>query len=318
MCVSKLHQVIIFISFFVPLAAVTFTCPYFINKFTERGFVVKDYHKKNLTMVPTYGGLLILFASIFSISLNSMFFKLSIQNYVCMLVIISFGLFGLIDDMINIGQLSKLCIMYYCSYPLIQCVTHTAIIIPSIGNIEFGIFYLQFIVPTFVLVASNLINMHAGFNGLDSGLSIIILISLILKSIIVNDVENIIVIISLTGALVGYFVYERYPSSIFLGNIGSLSIGAAIGITIVTQGFLISGFIMLLPHTVNFLMYVYWKWNKSPDVEFAKVRYDGTLEVPNRLTLKWILPYYYNMTEKQATYSMYFLTGICCLASFFV
>lgn len=317
MYITKLQQVTLFVNFLVPLTIIIFTSPYVITKFTERGFVVKDYHKRSLTMVPTYGGLLILLISTFSIPFNVIFFKLSIQNYIILLVIISFGLFGLIDDMINIGQLAKLCIMYYCSYPLVQHMTGTAIFVQGIGNIEFGIFYPQFIVPTFVLVASNLINMHAGFNGLDSGLSILILTSLILKSILIGDIENIVSIVSLAGALIGYYVYEKYPSRIFWGNTGSLAIGAAIGIAIVIQGFLISGFIMLLPHTINFIMYVYWRWKKLPDVEFAKIRYDGTLKVPNRLTLKWILPYYYNMTEKQATCSMYLFTGICCLIGIF-
>jgi UDP-N-acetylglucosamine--dolichyl-phosphate N-acetylglucosaminephosphotransferase len=316
--ISKLQQIILFINFLAPLTFIIILSPFIIRKLNEKKIVVKDYHKKDLTMVPTYGGLLIIIASFSFFALNSLFFEFSTQNYIILLVIISFGLFGLIDDMINVGQLAKLCIMYYCSYPLIQYTTHTTIIVQGIQPIEFGILYSQLIIPTFVLVSSNLINMHAGFNGLDSGLSILILISLILKSVIIGDVENIISIVSLTGALVGYYIYERYPSRIFWGNVGSLAIGAAIGIIIVIQGFLISGFIMLFPHTINFLMYVYWKWKKFPDIEFARVRRDGTLEVPNRLTLKWVLPYYFNMTEKQATYSMYFLTGTCCIISIFI
>ena len=70
---------------------------------------------------------------------------------------------------------------------------------------------------------------------------------------------------------------------------------------------------MLIPHTVNFLMYVYWKIKKYPAVKFGKVREDGTLEVPNPLTLKWVLPYYYRLTEKQATYAMFLLTSVFCI-----
>jgi UDP-N-acetylglucosamine--dolichyl-phosphate N-acetylglucosaminephosphotransferase len=253
-----------------------------------------------------------------SLSLNSLFFKFTTTNYVAMIVITLFGLFGVLDDMINIGRMSKFLIMYYCSYPLIQYVTHTTLIIPGIGNIELGIFYLQFIIPTYVLVASNLVNMHSGYNGLASGLSIIVLSSLIIKSVIIDDIENIIAIAALTGATIGFYFYEKYPAKIFWGNVGSLTIGAAIGTIIVIQDFIISGFIMLIPHTINFLMYVYWRVRKYPPAKFGRDRGDGILEVPNPLTLKWVLPYYFHLTEKQATYAMFLLTSFFCVLGILV
>jgi hypothetical protein len=52
--------------------------------------------------------------------------------------------------------------------------------------------------------------------------------------------------------------------------------------------------------------------------KFGKLRKDGTLEVPNRLTLKWILPYYFRMTEKQVVLAMYALTALFCIIGFAV
>ncbi|MDW7732246.1 MAG: UDP-N-acetylglucosamine-1-phosphate transferase [Methanolobus sp.] len=269
-------------------------------------------------MVPDRGGIAILLVAMVSFSLTTLFFKFSTTNYVALIVVALFGLFGILDDMIDIGRVTKLLLMYYCSYPLIQYATTTAFTFPSIGDFELGILYLQFVVPTFVLVASNLVNMHSGFNGLASGLSVIVLISLIVRSALLGDVENIFAIASITGATLAYFLYDRYPSRIFWGNVGSLTIGAAIGAIVVIQGFVISGFIMLIPHTVNFLMYVYWRAKKFPVAKFGKEREDGTLEVPNPLTLKWVLPYYYRVTERQATLAMYALTGLFCLLGIFL
>lgn len=264
-------------------------------------------------MVPTGGGIAIMLAVLFSLSINEIFYHFNAINYVLLNVVLLFGLFGILDDMIDIGRPVKLVLMYYCSYPLMQYATHSQILIPYIGNVDFGIFYSQLIVPTFVLVASNLVNMHSGFNGMSSGLSVIILISLIIKSLIAGPFDNIISLIALTGATFGFYIFERYPSRIFWGNVGSLTVGAAIGVLIVMQGFIVSGFIMLLPHTINFLMYVYWRIRKYPAVKFGKVRDDGTLEVPNNLTLKWVLPYYVRVTEKQATYAMYAVTAVFCI-----
>ena len=299
-------------SLLVPLVATAISMPYFINKLTESGLVGRDYYKKGKVLIPERGGIAILLIALLSFSLNSLFFKFTSTNYVVLIVIALFGIFGILDDMIDIGRVSKLLIMYYCSYPLIQYATHTAVMLPSIGSIELGILYLQFIVPTYVLVASNLVNMHSGYNGLASGLSAIVLVTLLIKSMMIGDVENIIAIVAITGALLGYLYYDMYPSKIFWGNVGSLTIGAAIGTIIVIQGFIISGFIMLIPHTINFLMYGYWRLRKYPVAKFGQDRGDGILEVPNPLTLKWVLPYYYNVTERQATYAMYLLTMFFC------
>lgn len=310
---QKYLAIEVFSIFILPLIGVVITMHFFITKLTEKGNVVKDYYKAGEKMVPTGGGIAILIIAMLGLSLNSLLFKFTPTNYVILIVIALFGLFGILDDMIDIGHASKLLLMYYCSYPLIQYATHTSVNAPYFGTIELGIIYLQLIIPTYVLVTANLVNMHSGYNGLASGLSVIVLISLIIKSILVGNVENIFSVISITGATLGFYFYERYPSRIFWGNIGSLTVGSAIGVIIVIQGFILSGFVMLIPHTINFLMYVYWRVKKYPLYKFGTVRPDGTLQVPNPLTLKWILPYYIKINEKHATWAMFLLTGIFCV-----
>lgn len=299
--------------FLLPFLIILLTTPYLIRKLAENGFVAKDYHKRGEKMVPTGGGIAIMLAALFSQSINSLFYKFSATNYVVLNVIILFGLFGILDDMIDIGRTAKFILMYYCSYPLIQYATYSVVIVPFTGQVDLGNFYSQLIMPTYVLVSANLVNMHSGFNGMSSGLSLIILFSLLIKSLTggaVGNINNIMAIFAVTGATLGLHLFERYPSRIFWGNIGSLTVGAAIGVLIVIQGYIISGFIMLLPHTVNFLMYVYWRIKKYPQVKFGKQRDDGTLDVPNPLTLKWVLPYHRRMTERQATYAMYAVTAV--------
>lgn len=299
--------------FFLPFFIILVTTPYLIRKLTKRGLVVKDYYKKGNKMVPTGGGIAIMLAVLFSISINEIFYNFDATNYVMLNVILLFGLFGILDDMIDIGRPAKLVLMYYCSYPLMQYATHTQILLPLLGQVEFGILYSQLIVPTFVLVAANLVNMHSGFNGMSSGLAVIVLISLIIKSVMTGSIDNIIAIIAMAGATLGFLLFELYPSRIFWGNVGSLTVGASLGVMIVMQGFIVSGFIMLIPHTINFLMYVYWRVKKYPQVKFGKTRDDGTLEVPNNLTLKWVLPYYFRVTEKQSTYAMFAVTAVFCV-----
>jgi UDP-N-acetylmuramyl pentapeptide phosphotransferase/UDP-N-acetylglucosamine-1-phosphate transferase len=293
-----------------PFFIILVTTPYLIRKLTKKGLVVKDQYKKGNKMVPTGGGIAIMLAVLFSISINSLFYKFDSTNYVVLNVIMLFGLFGILDDMIDIGRPAKLVLMYYCSYPLMQYAINSGVLFPFFGHIDFGIFYSQFIVPTFVLVTANLVNMHSGFNGMSSGLSIIVLLALLIKSFMAGSIDSTVAIIAITGATLGFYLFERYPSRIFWGNIGSLTVGSAIGVLIVMQGFIFSGFVMLLPHTINFLMYVYWRIKKYPQVKFGRIRDDGTIEVPNNLTLKWVLPYYKRVTERQATYAMFAVTAV--------
>jgi len=86
-------------------------------------------------------------------------------------------------------------------------------------------------------------------------------------------------------------------------------LGAGLGGLIVLNNLEIFGVIILIPHITNFLMYVVWKIKKVGDVKFGVIRSDGTLEVPNALTMKWVLPYFYRLTEPQTTVILYGLTA---------
>jgi UDP-N-acetylglucosamine--dolichyl-phosphate N-acetylglucosaminephosphotransferase len=314
--------VMLVVFFLVPFLFMMMAMPYIIPKLKEKGHYVRDMYKKTLTEVPVNGGLILLLFTIFSLSVLTLFYGKIITpiNYTIIVVVVLFALYGLLDDMVNIGRPAKLILLYYCAYPLIPFITTSLLVSPMFGGMDLSIIYLQIIIPTYVPVVANLVNMHSGFNGLAPGLSLIILSTLVLKTIVDGNIYNALFFVCLTGGLLAYFWFENYPARIFWGNIGALSVGAAIGCLIVTQGFLISGFIMLIPHTVNFLMYVYWRLNKEkyPQAKFGSERDDGTIEVPNPLTLKWVLPYYYRITEKQGAYAMYGLTVLFCVIGFYV
>ena len=314
--------VMLIVFFLVPFLFMMFALPQIIPKLRVKGHYVRDMYKKTVTEVPNNGGLILLLVAIFSLSILTLFYGKVITpiNFTIIVVVVLFALYGLLDDMVNIGRPAKLILLYYCAYPLIPFITATVFFFPLIGEVDLSIFYLQIIIPTYVPVVANLINMHSGFNGLAPGLSLILLATLVLKTFMSGTIFHALFFICLTGALLAYFFFENYPARIFWGNIGALSVGAAIGALIVTQGFIISGFIMLIPHTVNFLMYVYWRLNqqKYPLAKFGRIREDGTIEVPNPLTLKWVLPYYFRMTEKQGAYAMYALTAVFCMIGFYV
>lgn len=326
---TELALVMILASFTIVMVVI----PLLIEKLKKRGTVTIDYYKKGLRKIPTRGGVAILAVVFLLFGVATLFEHLSVPvpihvsevDWALIIVAGLFGAFGLVDDFIDVGRPVKIFILFFFSFRLIFEIESTMVTVPLIGSIDFGAFYLFLIIPIYVLVTANLVNMHSGFNGLASGLSMIVLAFVLIK-FIMSGCEGVFMLSCMLGATLGFLWYNRYPARIFLGNIGSLSLGAAVGAAIVVSGFLVSGFIMLIPHTVNFLMYVYWRLmhRRHPEdkrwkiEKFGRIREDGTLEVPNRLTLKWVLPYYYRMTEKQAVLAMYALTIPFCVVALFI
>jgi len=342
------------ITIVISFAITYYIIPIFIRKLEEHGDVTKDMYKRFKDEVPTRGGLTVLFSVYLTVIIVPPFFRilnkinsdvevpatLSSTDQAILLVIMMFALYGIVDDIINVGRPAKVILPILFSLPLIVVVTPKTLSLPLYGNVNFTegidfpiVGFMSYaritryvIMPLYIMVVANLMNMHSGFNGLQSGLALIILCTLVIK-ILIDDLEDSLITLgAITGAMGAFWLFNRYPSQIFEGNIGALAIGAGIGSIIIVNGFIVSGFIILLPHTVNFLLYVYWRiMNKlHPDDakfksrKFGSLLADGSIEVPNPFTLKWILPYYYKMNEKQATYAMYGLTLIFCFIGLFV
>ncbi len=295
-----------------------------IRKFVERGVVVPDYYKNDIRYVPTSGGLSVLvsfYVVIFLSSLKIFSEFISFSEIVAIFVIALYGLFGYIDDLVDIGRATK--VVYLPLFAIPIAFVSPPIWIPFVGWISGALLILC--VPVYVMVVANLVNMHSGFNGMASGLTAILLGSILIKSISTGK-GSLVIPAAMLGSILAFLYYNKYPSKIFEGNTGAFAMGSAVGVSVVLGGFYISGSVMLIPHIVNFLLYLYWRlmrklrpWDKKYElVKFGKVRTDKTIEAPNPYTLKWILPYYFRVTEKQVVLAMYALTAIFCLIGYFI
>ena len=348
-----MESVSILMAVFFSFGLAALSTPWFIRKMEFKGQVVRDYYKPGNKMIPTNAGILTLYLVFITIIILPLVFRLfykvdpgfprefsALDNAILMTILL-YAFYGVLDDYIDVGRFSKIIIPLMFSYPLVIVLDGWNPWIPGLGVIELssldislgglgiltGAMMLKYaIVPIYIMVVANLKNMHAGFNGLQSGCALIVLSFLLLKSSIDNNLSNMYTIAAIVGAQAVFFWHNKYPSKIIEGNIGSLAVGSAIGAALVVQHYLLAGMVMLLPHIINFIMYFYWRMmhRKYPDdpkwkiTKWGSVREDGTLEVPNRLTLKWVLPYHFPMTEKQATYAMYLLTTVFCVIGLFI
>ena len=74
--------------------------------------------------------------------------------------------------------------------------------------------------------ASNAVNLTDGMDGLAAGCSFISYIAFLIIALCMKEYQVAIFISSLLGALLGYLHYNVSPAKIFMGDTGSLALGA--------------------------------------------------------------------------------------------
>lgn len=295
------------ILFGVSFAAAFISAPRFIQKLAREGYVVRDYYKKDKPLIPTMGGLVIL-TGILSSLITAQFFMNPLDKLLIFyFIVLTFAVFGLIDDLVDIGRATKIVLPFFLALPVALLNQDTTLWL-GFTHIELGSLYSYVVAPVYVMVVANLINMHSGYNGLSSGLACILLTVVGIAAYATNGPESLAYVLPVLGASLAFLYYNRYPSRLFEGNCGNLMLGAALGALIVLNNMEVFGVVILIPHIINFLMYVAWRIKRIGEIKFGGVREDGTLEVPNPLTLKWLFPYYFKLTEAQSVLLMYSLT----------
>ena len=192
---------------------------------------------------PTMGG--IFFVPIGIIISNILYYNKDDYKIIMTLsfVIIFFMFIGFIDDFISLKKqlntglksnqkiilqlsISLIFILICASNNLIPHSIQIANKIVPIGNLIYplGIFVL--------LAESNSTNLTDGLDGLLSGCSVLILTGLAITILIENPNNNLTLAplcIVMAGACMGFLFLNNYPAKIFMGDSGSLAIGAALG-----------------------------------------------------------------------------------------
>ena len=216
-----------------------------LNKIKIRQIIRKEGPKNHFIKqgTPTMGG--IFFIPIGIIISNILYFNK--DNYEIILtlsfVIIFFMFIGFIDDFLslkkqlNIGLKSnqKIILQFFISLIfIIICASNNLIpqsiqiankIVP-IGNLIYplGIFVL--------LAESNSTNLTDGLDGLLSGCSVLIFTGLAITILIENpsnDSTLAPLCIVMAGACMGFLFLNKYPAKLFMGDSGSLALGASLG-----------------------------------------------------------------------------------------
>ncbi len=87
--------------------------------------------------------------------------------------------------------------------------------------------YLVFV---FLLMAglSNAVNLTDGLDGLAGGCTMVVMLFMAMVAFLYNELDLAILAGAIAGACVGFLWHNCYPASIFMGDTGSLALGAAL------------------------------------------------------------------------------------------
>ena len=211
-----------------------------------------EQHKKKENL-PSMGGLLILM----SVGLNSLLWAnlLRYEVWVFLLCLMCFGVIGFIDDWYKIHKgdgisarlkfsLQILAALLIVLFWFLLLDPKTIISVPFFKNVNPDIGWLFVPWVVFVLVGtSNAVNLTDGLDGLAIGslisnystFSIIcylaghVTFATYLGIPFSASAEIAVIGAILVGVSLGFLWYNTYPAQIFMGDVGSLSLGAGLG-----------------------------------------------------------------------------------------
>ena len=98
--------------------------------------------------------------------------------------------------------------------------------------------YLQFILTiTWIFGVTTVINWSDGMDGLAGGISIVSSITFFLAAVILGQQESAFISIILAGAILAFFLYNKYPAKLFMGDSGANLIGFILSIIAIDGAF---------------------------------------------------------------------------------
>ncbi len=232
---------------------------------------------------PTMGGVVIIFAVLATIVVSRLlaFFGImdhSILNrgetYLPIITLAAVGLLGLIDDYLNIREKGKqkglsarvkmwslltfaIAGAMWFAFKLEWSILH----LPGIGDFDIGLWYAPLFV--FVLVGtSNAVNLTDGLDGLAGGLCAIAFGAFSVIAYFYGMPILTVFCAIIVGALVAFLWFNVPPAKIYMGDTGSLALGATLGVIAMLTNALVPLIIIggiFIFETISVILQLFWK-----------------------------------------------------------
>lgn len=242
-------------------------------------------HHKSKEGTPTMGGLIFILATLLSTTFLIYLNKLYV-SYNFMIVIFTFigyAIIGLIDDLLiiirknndGLSEQQKLALQVIVAtiffYLFMKAGNEPLIWIHAINfKYNIGWFYGLFILLV-LLASSNAVNLTDGLDGLAGGLSFIAIVAFGIITYYTGWLEGYediaIFLFILAGSILGFLVFNTKPAKVFMGDTGSLSLGATLGtVAILTRHellLIVIGIVFVIETTSCIIQRYYYKLTKK-------------------------------------------------------
>lgn len=217
-----------------------------------RDWTPESHQNKNNT--PTMGGLLI-FIIFFA---NSLLWSnlLNIKVWIFLLCVLGFGAIGFLDDWSKIQQKKGIsaALKFRLQIALalgistawyFLCAPDTHLCVPFLKNFSPDLGLLIIPWATLIMIAtSNAVNLTDGLDGLATGPLLCNFATFAMIAYLAGhkkfaaylfipyagSAEMVILAAALVGALLGFLWYNAHPAQIFMGDVGSLPLGAGLAL----------------------------------------------------------------------------------------
>lgn len=236
--------------------------PWFIRKLQKKqiGQQVRDVGPQSHLSkagTPTMGGGLVLLALLLPVLLWS-----DLQNvyfWYTFIITGSFGLIGYLDDHLKVSRKNSqglrgkkkllaqaIVTMLVCSHHYLYTLESSQLMFPFFKNLTWDIGPFYVVLGVLVIIGtSHAVNLTDGLDGLAIGPVMtssfcLVILAYVTGHYVIADYLNYhflkgtgelaIFAATLIGAGLGFLWYNTYPAQVFMGDIGSLSLGGTIGV----------------------------------------------------------------------------------------
>lgn len=241
---------------------------------------VKQHLEKAGT--PTMGGTVflvigLLVSLIFSFLLNENKGAHMGATYGILLVIFIYGIIGFLDDFLKIfkkinegltpWQKMTLQIIGGLIFYFVHVYPSGASSLNIFGfDIQLGFIYIFFVL-FWIVGFSNAVNLTDGIDGLASISVVVSLATYGVIAFVQGQFDIFLIIVTMSGAILGFFIFNHKPAKIFMGDVGSLALGAMLAtISIALHQewtLLIIGIVYVLETSSVMLQVAYFKYTKK-------------------------------------------------------
>ncbi len=322
-----LYLIIIFI---VTFLVTYFLLPYIIKFMKKKNYVGYDIHKNARPEIAESGGLSMVIgftiASLLIMIFFSDFFKVTI---IFLLTVLLAGTIGFIDDRKKLKSRYKIILSIFSGSAIFFANYYNFINIPSptipfLDKTRLTIIY-PLILPIIVAIFTNTVNMLEGYNGEGSGTCLIAVFFLLICGILWNSAEAVIFTIPIIAVILPFFIYNKFPSKVFPGDVGTLSMGAMIAGIALFGSLEVAAFCALLIHIFNsfYVIYSVRGLLESSDIQEKKEdillldddRIKASDQKDAALTLPRLILAKGPLTEPELVKNFYAISIICGLFS---